>query len=1482
MSNTPSRPAPPRTDNPSDTALPVTGSSEPVVLSSGIDDATRVGPTPSAAATVPVHVIGGYVVVKKIGEGGMGSVYLAEDAKLHRKVAIKTMKPELAADKGNRDRFEREARAAAAVEHENIVPIWGIGEADDGSAFIAMPFLQGEMLADRLRRQPVAGLSVLLKVAREVADGLAAAHAKGLIHRDIKPGNIWLEGDLASKDLTQQIRRCKILDFGLARSVEKDDSQLTASGAILGTPAYMAPEQARAEKVDHRADLFSLGVMLYRMATGKMPFLGANSMAVLIALATETPTPVRTLNPNLLPALADLIERLMCKDPAGRPQSAAEVSAAVRQIVRELQSKPSTTSVAAPAAPAAKPSAPVAWEEVTEAEVVAPPTAPRPAPVKAAPAVKAFEIEEDEPKPVRTPKRKPAAKGSRKPWLIAAGVLALVAAVAVAVVVLRVETGEGTLVVEISDPEVEARVKNGKLVLVGPDGKEKYSIAPSDRNKKIATGEYKVRVEGADGLVIDTTEFTLKKGGQVTVRVTLDPKAVAKKPGPVPPGLPAAAFKNSIGMEFVKVPKGTGWLGGGAGKEGTSKVTFEQDVYLGKYEVMQEEWEKVVGENPSSFSRTGGGKEAVKGIPDSDLKRFPVEGVSWDDCQEFIKKLNEKTKESGWVYRLPTEAEWEYACRGGPVSKADSAFDYYFAKPTNALSPTEANFESGGLKRSCQVGSYPSNALGLHDMHGNVHEWCEDRLTVAGEPRRAARGATAVSEGAHCRAAFRTVSPPSARFGLTGLRVARVPAGTATDPVPTVGPLPATFKNSTGIEFVKVPKGTGWLGGGAGKEGTTKAVIEQDFYLGKFEVTQGEWEAVMGTNPSYFSRTGKKQDAVKVIPDADLKRLPVENMSWVECQEFVKKLNEKEKDAGWAYRLPTAAEWEYACRGGPADKAQSAFDYYLAKPTNTITDDDVNGVGNKRPNRPSLVGAYKPNALGLHDMHGNVWEWCEDAVGLNGERVYRGGSFDGDSNYCRASGRQAQPPAGKGSSLGLRVARVPTGTAQTPANAEADRKAAEYVLLLGGTVRVNGAEAIIKAIGDLPREPFRLTHVRLGDNKQVTDAGLANFKDCQNIAHLNLDRTQVTDAGLAHFKEHTSLTHVWITTTKVTDAGLASLQNCKLLVQLSAGETAMTDAGLALFKDHTRLAILTIGGTKVTDAGLAHLKGLKSMWHLQLRDTGITDAGLGHLVGLDKLTDLRLGKTKVTKAGAEKLAKALPQCKIEWDGGTVEPVAVADPDRKAAEWVLSVGGSVGVENKSVSAVADLPKEPFPLRTVMVGKNKEITDTGLAVFKDCKNLSYLDLAGTPVTDAGLAHFKDCTQLKVVYLNDNTQVTDAGLAHFNRCTGIYRLRLSGCTRVTDAGLAHFQRCTEIYSLGLAKTQVTDAGLAPFKGLVDLQDLNLDETAVTDAGLAHFKDCKKLTLLHLRKSKVTATGVAEFAKAQPQCKINWDGGTVEPAKK
>jgi WD40 repeat protein len=272
--------------------------------------------------------LGGYRVLEVMGVGGMGVVFRAEDPKLERLVALKAMKPEVAASKLAKDRFLREAKATAAIEHDNIVQIYQVGE-DGDVPFIAMQFLCGESLRTRLKRDGKIASRDVVRIGRQVAAGLAAAHKQGLIHRDIKPDNIWIE---------EGTQRAKILDFGLVRTAT-DDAGLTQSGMVLGTPRYMAPEQAQGEDVDHRCDLFSLGSVLYHLASGKAPFSGGNVTATLIAVAQNDPMPLEQHCPELDPDLSALIMRLLRKDPDQRPQTAAEVADLLADVERKLEAQ---------------------------------------------------------------------------------------------------------------------------------------------------------------------------------------------------------------------------------------------------------------------------------------------------------------------------------------------------------------------------------------------------------------------------------------------------------------------------------------------------------------------------------------------------------------------------------------------------------------------------------------------------------------------------------------------------------------------------------------------------------------------------------------------------------------------------------------------------------------------------------------------------------------------------------------------------------------------------------------------------------------------------------------------------------------------------------------------------------------------------------------------------------------------------------------
>ena len=364
-------------------------------------------------------------------------------------------------------------------------------------------------------------------------------------------------------------------------------------------------------------------------------------------------------------------------------------------------------------------------------------------------------------------------------WLALAGTGAVLLT---AGIVFFWPTAYGVIRIEINDPSVQVVFDTNGPTIKGAD-KEPISLRAGTHGLTVKRGDF----------TFETDKILIKKNETLALKVELlngklqvtadgrvigtgDPPIVV---GAVPPGRTnGKIFKNSLGMEFALIPKGKAWLGGTDGNVGDQVVEIPHDFYLGVYEVTQEEWVNVMGKNPSGFTPTGPQYNGVKGISAEELKRFPVERMSWQDCQEFVKAVNELVKkdvdEKGWVYRLPKEVEWEYACRGGPgQKKVDYRFDFYLENATNTLPKDKANFRDAGKKRPEKVGSYPPNRLGLHDMHGNVWEWCDD----PDGSRPITRGGCFDNEAYHCRAASRIDRDPVMRGGSgdVGLRLARVP-----------------------------------------------------------------------------------------------------------------------------------------------------------------------------------------------------------------------------------------------------------------------------------------------------------------------------------------------------------------------------------------------------------------------------------------------------------------------------------------------------------------------------------------------------------------------------------------------------------------------------------------------------------------------------------------------------------------------------------
>jgi serine/threonine protein kinase len=463
--------------------------------------------------------LGHYEVLEVLGEGGFGTVLRAFDDRLHRVVAIKVLAPHLATSGTARARFIREARSGAAVRDELVVGIHEVSNEDEPVPYLVMEYVAGQTLQQKLDRTGPLSVHEVLRIGHQVASGLAAAHATGLIHRDVKPANILLENG---------VERVKLTDFGLARAA--DDASISQSGLVAGTPMYMAPEQAHGRPIDHRADLFSLGSVLYAMCTGRPPFRANSAMAVLKRVCEDDPRPVREINPEVPPWLSDVVARLHAKDPAERFQSATEVADLLAKYLTELQVHGVVTTPA-----------------------TSPPTRPR----------------------------------SRWKWpaiaatfLVAASVLTCVS---VGPPVIDYVRGVGRLVVRIDDPGViVVVVEHGTVQGVG------------DHPIRLREGKYSIRAEkevAGERLTKEWEEGVERGGNKVVVvkAAELKPEPGSRRVQPPPPPIPDKQTKDSLGdaillMSFDKddfYPKdGQTWVRdrSGHGNDGEcAKVDFTPD-----------------------------------------------------------------------------------------------------------------------------------------------------------------------------------------------------------------------------------------------------------------------------------------------------------------------------------------------------------------------------------------------------------------------------------------------------------------------------------------------------------------------------------------------------------------------------------------------------------------------------------------------------------------------------------------------------------------------------------------------------------------------------------------------------------------------------------------------------------------------------------------------------------------------------------------
>ena len=973
--------------------------------------------------------IGHYEVLEILGKGGFGIVLRAFDEKLQRVVAIKVMNAQLAATSPARKRFLREARSSAKVRHVNVVQVYAVEEQP--LPYLVMEYIPGETLQQRIQRTGPLETAEVLELGRQIAEGLAAAHAQGLVHRDIKPGNILIE--------TGPNPHVKITDFGLARAA--DDASLTQSGTIAGTPMFMSPEQAHGCALDHRTDLFSLGSVLYTMASGRPPFRAESTLAVLKRVAEDTPRPIREIIPEVPQWLCDVIARLHAKKPEDRIGTAQEVADLFGRGLQALDQA------------ADFPPLPVA----------APIVASQPSRQDKAPVVAA--------------ERKNSAAALPRPRLHARRWAAI--AVLVAILgslgfteatgvtqmrgtVIRLFSPEGTLVVEVEDPGVSVQIDGSDLVITGAGAKE----------IRLKPGDYTVEARKA-GKVVSRELVTVTNAGKQVVRISQEPALDANS---------AKAYSEAAA------------------------------------------WERsVAGMAPAEQAKAVGAR---------------------------LKELNS----------------------GSRVAQINPGFD-------GKLEPTITDNAVTGL-RLCT-----DNVTDISPVHALGHL---KSLTLKPSPFHEGR--------------LMDLSP------LRGLPLAHLDIGNnaVSDLSPLRGMKLTSF--NCGLTHVR----------------DLSPLKEMPL-----ESLTASFTKVVDLSPlSGMKLSDLSIEMTEVSDLTPLRGMPLWRL-WC-CG--LKKVTDLSPLKGTALT-------DLNC------EATGVTDLAPLKGVPNLQSLNLNTTGVSDAALVNLTGLKKLTDLRLERTNVTAKGIAELAKTLPGCRVQRNAGMI-----------------------------VPPGTS------DPDRCAAEYVLSLGGSVRVRGAEREIKAAADLPKGSIELIAVVLITNKQVTDEGLAVFKDCKNVIHLDLAFTPVTDAGLAHFKNCNDLKFVYFVGTQLTDAGLAELRGCKNLIALQSN-TNITDAGLAHLKDCEDLALINVNncrgitdgamahlagrtgltdflglaGTRITDAGLAQLKTCPNLQRLDLRQTEVTDAGLARLGKSESLIELRLEQSKVTEKGVEGLSKALPKCKIVWDGGVVGP-----------------------------------------------------------------------------------------------------------------------------------------------------------------------------------------------------------------------------------
>ena len=1008
-----------------------------------INNALTLRPQAGPSSSPRLGKIDQYELVRELGGGGFGCVFLAKDTVAGVEVAVKGLPPEVRHNKEELENIRANFALVSRLHHPSIAAALVLHPAKEVSyedrdtmeklrvfardTMMVMEYAPGVTLSQWRKQfqEKKVPFEKTFAIVRQVAEALDYAHGENIVHRDVKPSNVMIEtkpdGSISAR----------VLDFGLAAEIRSSMGRVSREiRDTSGTRPYMAPEQWVGEAQNAQTDQYSLGVMVYELLTGKVPFASVFDTGDPILMKnTVTRQPFKP-DCRLPRAVKSALCKALAKKPSQRFRTCAEfVDALTKSSSMSLWlcaiGLAAMVSVGLYAwrlmlpAPVAKPlpvvkPAPVPAPVTNPVPVTAPVT--KPAPVSA-PVAKPLPVTKPAPVPAPVTNPAPATKSAPVPAPVAKPLPNVRHQSPIPMAEYRIAYDLDNGVNNVSNPVC---YKLGDLPIRLAD--------PSRKGFKFIGWQPIGRIErGSSG----DRRFAAK-WEKIVVPKPLPPKPIAMaKFVELKTDVLASGFSTNVAL-FGNVTEKMIWCASGSAGDGNPVDGF----WLGKFEVSQALWAAVLGTNPSRF-------------PADDPALYPVEMVSREDCLQFVDKLNALAGTKG--FRLPAEREWEYACRAGSTT----AFFWGNVESSDRMCA------GGTAKRPSASGKYAANKWGFCDMHGNVAEWCDDRFGGAGDDAADAyvlRGGSWRASAAEATASSRMKCLTYNGTAACGLRlcfsVRKSTPGKKLDlapnpalapnpvliqrPDPSPGQLalkPGTVKRITigagvDLELVWCPPGSFLMGSPVteddrllGVEDQHSVVLTKGFWMSKYEVTNLMWQEVM------------KDDSVGMM---DGESEPKSGVSWKDCADFVARLNNRLQDQGVSVRLPTEAEWEYACRAGTT----SIFSFGdVLDGTQSCCNGDVpygtSKKGKTWSRGPAVVGHFSQyaNKWGLNDMHGSLFEWCADWYEpysrenrtdpkgpLSGVgRVVRGGCWGSAARECRSAFRMGCESGTRNDRIGFRL-----------------------------------------------------------------------------------------------------------------------------------------------------------------------------------------------------------------------------------------------------------------------------------------------------------------------------------------------------------------------------------------------------------------------------------------------------------------------------